>query len=122
MAQDGQSSFVGDFYWNGRMGYNLNADPAVCAPDTSTQHYDDLVHWDWSFIRLIKLGIARKLSQLDWTPDTLAGRKASACSGELPAHCDEKPHSLSASYGGPLNMTTGHAGAEVTAARLHEVF
>jgi len=89
-APNGLSSFVGDFYWNGRMGYNWNADPAVCAPDTSTEHYADYSSWDWSLLRLIELGIAQPLSQLDWTPSTLADHKASTCSGDLQVHCDQR--------------------------------
>lgn len=91
-SQGGKSSFVGDFYWNGRMGYNWNPDPAVCSGGGSdsyaASHYADFGTWDWSLLRLIKLGLAQPLSKLGFTPSALGPKKASACSGKIKVLCD----------------------------------
>jgi hypothetical protein len=81
------SSFVGDFFWNVRMGYNWNPDPSVCAGNTSTTDYDQYGAWDWSMIRLIKLGLVKPISQQPvsggggLTMDKLDSFHGVACSG-----------------------------------------
>lgn len=87
-ANNGASSFVGDFYWNGRMGFNWNPDPDVCAGPSSSDHFDSFSNWDWSLLRLIKLSIVKPLSTLGWTPQTLASHKDSTCAGTWPVMCD----------------------------------
>lgn len=85
------SSFIGDFYWTARMGYNWNVDPSVCAGNTSVTNYTQFPFWDWSLIRLIELGLAQPLSQLGGagglTPDRLAGFETTACSGSFKVNC-----------------------------------
>jgi len=88
-ASNQQSAFFGDYYWNGRMGYNWNPSPSVCAGPSSTEHYTDFKSWDWSLLRLIKLGIAKPLSKMGWTPATIASKKASTCTGTIPVLCEQ---------------------------------
>jgi len=87
---NGQSSFVGDFYWNGRMGHNWDPTPSVCAGESSTDAgiYGRFKSWDWSLLRLIELGVAKKLSTLGWTPTTMEAHKAGSCSAVIPVNCD----------------------------------
>eukprot|EP01062_Namystynia_karyoxenos_P027666 TRINITY_DN21176_c0_g2_i1.p1 TRINITY_DN21176_c0_g2~~TRINITY_DN21176_c0_g2_i1.p1 ORF type:complete len:734 (+),score=156.93 TRINITY_DN21176_c0_g2_i1:93-2204(+) len=89
-AAGNASSWAGDFYWTARMGYNWNPDPSVCSGPTSVTDYKAYSSWDWSFIRLIKLGLAVPLSQ--WpggalTPETLGAHKDAACAGSFKVNC-----------------------------------
>lgn len=86
------SSFVGDFYWTARMGYNWNPDPSICADNTPATKYKDPASWDWSMIRLIELGLVTPLSKLGGpgglTPSSLTSLEASACGGSsFRVHC-----------------------------------
>mmetsp|Transcript_136784 Transcript_136784/g.354778 ORF Transcript_136784/g.354778 Transcript_136784/m.354778 type:complete len:576 (-) Transcript_136784:77-1804(-) len=81
-----QSSFLGDFYWAGRMGNNWNADPSVCCCHQDSD-WVDFEWWDWSLINLIRLGLAKPLSQLGWTPETLGQHKEATCSGSFLIDC-----------------------------------
>lgn len=105
-SDQGQSSFLGDFYWNGRMGYNWNPDPKVCSLDSSATHYENFEHWDWSLLRLIKLGLAKPLSELGFTPTTIAGNKSSTCTGTIPVLCDAPIAKPAAPPGGQTGMDT----------------
>eukprot|EP00927_Polykrikos_kofoidii_P085901 TRINITY_DN9469_c0_g1_i1.p1 TRINITY_DN9469_c0_g1~~TRINITY_DN9469_c0_g1_i1.p1 ORF type:complete len:637 (-),score=76.04 TRINITY_DN9469_c0_g1_i1:75-1889(-) len=78
-ADGGKSSFLGDYYWSGRMGYNWDPTPGICHGPTSTSDYVDYKTWDWNFIRLIRLGLAKPLSQLGFTQEGLSGQRNSAC-------------------------------------------
>uniref|UniRef100_A0A7S0FAG4 glucan 1,3-beta-glucosidase n=1 Tax=Pyrodinium bahamense TaxID=73915 RepID=A0A7S0FAG4_9DINO len=86
-AGGGQSSFLGDFYWTVRMGYHWNVDPAVCSGPTETKDYKKYVNWDWSLLRLIELGLAKPLSELGLTPQTLQAEKSKICSGTFRVNC-----------------------------------
>ena len=55
LAKDQSSSFLGDFYWAGRMGHNWNADPAVCCCEEDP-NWVDFEWWDWSLINMIRRG------------------------------------------------------------------
>eukprot|EP00475_Leptophrys_vorax_P037302 TRINITY_DN640_c0_g2_i1.p1 TRINITY_DN640_c0_g2~~TRINITY_DN640_c0_g2_i1.p1 ORF type:complete len:600 (+),score=134.55 TRINITY_DN640_c0_g2_i1:75-1874(+) len=81
------SSFIGDFYWTARMGYNWNPDPSVCYGPTSITDFKDYSSWDWSFIRLIELNLVPKLSSLGWTRANLASHEGDACSGSIRVNC-----------------------------------
>jgi len=81
-----QSSFLGDFYWAGRMGNNWNADPSVCCCHADSD-WVDFEWWDWSLINLIRLGLAKPLSQLGWTPETLDQHKGKTCTGSFLIGC-----------------------------------
>lgn len=83
----GQSSFIGDFYWNVRMGYHWNVDPAVCSGPTQTTDYERFDNWDWSLLRLIKLGLAKPLSQLGLSPEKMITQKDAICTGSFPVRC-----------------------------------
>lgn len=80
-AAGGESSFVGDYYWTARMGYNWDPSPDVCFGPTSTTDYENFDAWNWNLIRLIKLGLVQPLSKLGLTPSTLEAKKQSSCSG-----------------------------------------
>jgi len=81
-----QSSFLGDFYWAGRMGDNWNADPSVCCCHDDSD-WVDFEFWDWSLINLIRLGLAKPLSHLGWTPETLDVHKSTTCTGSFLISC-----------------------------------
>lgn len=76
-----ESSFLGDFYWSGRMGLDWDPTPGICTGRTSSTNYEDYKYWDWNFLRLVKLGLAQPLSRLGWTPASLQDERRSACSG-----------------------------------------
>lgn len=108
----GPSSFVGDFYWNGRMGYNWNPDPSVCTGSSSATHYADFKSWDWSLLRLIKLGLAQPLSQLGFSPEGLAAQKAGTCSGTIPVNCQGGAAAPLAPAGGQPGMGAAPPGGQ----------
>lgn len=81
-----QSSFLGDFYWAGRMGNNWNADPSVCCCHGDSD-WVDFEWWDWSLINLIRLGLAKPLSRLGWTPETLDQHRNATCAGSFLINC-----------------------------------
>jgi len=83
----GLSSFIGDFYWTVRMGYHWNVDPAVCSGPTQTTDYERVDNWDWSLLRLIKLGLVKPISQLGLTPESLMKEKDAMCTGSFPVNC-----------------------------------
>lgn len=56
-AAKGSSSFLGDFYWAGRMGHNWNADPSVCCCDQDPD-WVDFEWWDWSLANMIRPELA----------------------------------------------------------------
>jgi len=85
-ATNQQSSFLGDFYWAGRMGHNWNADPTVCCCQEDSD-WVDFEWWDWSLSNLIRLGLAKPLSQLGWTPETLDQHKGKTCKGSFLIGC-----------------------------------
>jgi hypothetical protein len=70
-AAQGESSFIGDYYWGARFGFNWDPSPDVCAGETSTTDYKDFPFWDWNLLRLVKMGLAKPLSELGWTPSNL---------------------------------------------------
>eukprot|EP00913_Durusdinium_trenchii_P017028 g16013.t1 len=77
-AKDQSSSFLGDFYWAGRMGHNWNADPSVCCCDEDP-NWVDFEWWDWSLLNMMRLGLAQPLSKLGWTSETIAEQKEKTC-------------------------------------------
>lgn len=81
------SSFVGDFYWTARMGYNWNPDPAICTGPTSMTDYKNFTSWDWSLIRLIKLNLTSPLSKLGWVPANLSAVESLVCNGSYRVAC-----------------------------------
>lgn len=86
LAAGGQSSFLGEFYWAGRMGHNWNADPTVCCCDKDP-NWVDFEWWDWSLINMIRLGLAQPLSEMGWTPATLEQQKNKTCEGSFLINC-----------------------------------
>jgi hypothetical protein len=82
-ASGGESSFLGDYYWTARMGFNWDPTPGVCFGPTSTTDYTSYSHWDWNLIRLIKLGLVEPLSKLGFTPSAMAEKKGTACYGNV---------------------------------------
>lgn len=120
-AVGGSSSFVGDYYWNGRMGHNWNPDPAVCAGPSSATHYADFKFWDWSLLRLIALGIAEPLSQMAWTPESIAGKKWDVCTGTISVLCTEQqvPHIQGGGQPGMTRLNAQTALDVAPGARAH---
>jgi len=86
LAANDQSSFFGDYYWAGRMGHNWNADPAVCCCEEDTD-WVDFEWWDWSLVNLIRLGLAKPLSQMGWTPESLESYEEDVCVGSFQINC-----------------------------------
>ncbi|CAJ1410694.1 unnamed protein product [Effrenium voratum] len=80
LAAQKQSSFLGDFYWAGRMGHNWNADPSVCCCGEDP-NWVDFEWWDWSLLNMIRLNLAQPMSKLGWTPETIEQHKGNACTG-----------------------------------------
>lgn len=70
-AANGESSFLGDYYWGARFGYNWDPSPDVCAGETSATDYAGFPFWDWNLLRLIKMGLAKPISELGWTPSNM---------------------------------------------------
>ena len=77
------------------MGFDWDPSPAVCAGNTSTDPgtYTSYSAWDWSMLRLMKLGLVKPLSQQPvsggggLTMDKLDSFHATACSGSWRAGC-----------------------------------
>lgn len=82
-AVGGESSFLGDYYWSARMGYNWDPSPSVCSGSTSTTDYLGYSSWDWNLIRLIKLDLVQPLSKLGFSIESMDAKKATACQGSL---------------------------------------
>jgi len=82
----GESSFLGEFYWAGRMGHNWNADPTVCCCDED-RNWVDFEWWDWSLVNMIRLGLAQPLSEMGWTPAKLQEHKDKTCTGSFLINC-----------------------------------